>query len=176
MYLKRYSMQNYCCCSAAKSRPTLCDPMDCSTQDFPVLHHLPEFAKTNVHWVGDAIQPSHPLMPPFPSALNLSQHEGLFQRVGSLHQVAKILELQQQSFQWIFRVDFLQDWLVWFPWSPGDSQESSLTPQFENINSSVLSLLSGPTFTSVHDYRKNHSFDYMDLCWHSDVSDFWYAI
>ena len=128
MYLKRYSMQNYCCCSAAKSCPTLCDPMDCSTQDFPVLHHLPEFAKTHVHWVGDAIQPSHPLMPPFPSALNLSQHEGLFQRVGSLHQVAKILELQQQSFQWIFRVDFLQDWLVWYPCSPCDSQESPQTP------------------------------------------------
>ena len=132
---------------------------DCSTQDFPVLHHLPEFAKTHVHWVGDAIQPSHPLMPPSPSALNLSQHESLFQRAGSLHQVAKVLELQHQSFQWIFRVDFLQDWLVWSPWSPGDSQKSSLTAQLKSISSSVLSLLYGPTLTSIHDYWKNHSFD-----------------
>ena len=66
------------------------------------------------HWVDDAIQPSHPLLFPSPPALNLFQHQGLFQRVSSLHQVAKILELQfqHQPFQWIFRVDFLQDWLV----------------------------------------------------------------
>ena len=84
----------------------LCNPTDCSTLSFPVLHHLLELAQTNIHWADDAIQPFHLLLTPFP-ALNLSQHQGFFQLVGSLHQVAKILELQQQSFQWIFRVDLL---------------------------------------------------------------------
>ena len=97
------------CCSVAQSYLTLCDPMDCSTPGFPVLHYLMEFAQTHVHWVRDAVQTSHPLLSPSPSALNLLQHQGLFQWVGSSHQVAKILELQlwHQSFQWIFRVDFL---------------------------------------------------------------------
>ena len=65
------------CCSVTQSFPTLCKPMDCST-GFPVLHYLPEFVQTHVHWVSEAIQPSHPLSPPSP-ALNLSQHQGLFQ-------------------------------------------------------------------------------------------------
>ena len=64
--------------------------------------------------------------------------------------------LQHKSFQWIFRVDFLSDWLVWLPCSPRNSQESSPTPQFKSINSSVLSLLYGSTLTSIHDYWKNH--------------------
>ena len=72
---------------------TLCDPMDCSTPGFPVHHQLPELAQTHVHWVGDAIQPSHPLASPS-LAFILSQHQGLFQWVGSLHQVAKVLEFQ----------------------------------------------------------------------------------
>ena len=83
---------NCFCCWVTQSCPTLCDPMDCSTPGFPVLHHLPEFAQTHVHWVNGAIQPSHPLSSPFPPALNLSQHQGLFQWVGSSHQVAKVLE------------------------------------------------------------------------------------
>ena len=88
---------------------TLCNTTDCSTPGFPVLHYLPEFAQTHVHWVGDAIQPSHPLLPPSAPALNLSQHQWFFQWVSSSHRVAKLLELQlqHQSFQWIFRVDFL---------------------------------------------------------------------
>ena len=86
---------------------SLCDPMDCSTPGFPVLHYLPGICSNSCHWVNDAIQPSHPLPPPFPPALNLSQHQGLFQWVSYLHQVVKLLELQYQSFQWIFRVDFL---------------------------------------------------------------------
>ena len=65
------------------------DPKDCSTPGFPVIHHLLELAQTHVHWVGDAIQPSHPLLPPSFPALNLFHHQGLFQWVGSLHQVAK---------------------------------------------------------------------------------------
>ena len=66
------------CCSVAQSRLTLCDPMDCSTPDLPVPHHLLKFAQVHVHCIGDAIQPPHPLTPSSPSALNLSQHQGLF--------------------------------------------------------------------------------------------------
>ena len=84
-------------------------PMDCSTPGFPVHHQLLKLAQTHVHWVSEAIQPSHPLLSPPPPAFNLSQHQGQFQWVSSSHQVAKILELQlqHQSFQWIFRTDFL---------------------------------------------------------------------
>ena len=78
-----------CCCSVTKLCPTLCDPMDCSMPGFPVLHYLPEFAQTHVHRVSDVFQPFHPLSPPFPPPFNLSQHQGLFQCVGSSHQVAK---------------------------------------------------------------------------------------
>ena len=93
----------------AQSCLTLCDPMDCSTPGLPVHHQLSELTHTHVHRVGDAIQPSHPLSSPSPPAFNLSQHQGVFQWVSSLHQVAKVLEfqLQHQSFQWIFRTDFL---------------------------------------------------------------------
>ena len=78
----------------------------------PVHHQLPEFTQTHVHWVSDAIQPSHPLSSPSP-ALNLSQHHGLFQWVSSSHQVAKVLEsqLQHHSFQWTPRTPFRMDWL-----------------------------------------------------------------
>ena len=83
--------------------------MECSTAGFPVLHHLTELAQAHVHRVSDAIQPSHPLSSPSPPAFNLSLHKGLFQWVSSSHQAAKVLEfqLQPQSFQWIFRTDFL---------------------------------------------------------------------
>ena len=96
-------------CSVTQSCPTLCNPMDCYTLGFPVLHHLPELAQTHVHWVGDAIQPSCPLSSPSPPVFNLPQHQGLFQGVSFLYQAAKVLELQlqHQSFQWIFRTDFL---------------------------------------------------------------------
>ena len=95
--------------SVAQSCLTLCNSMDCSTPGFPVHHQFLELAQTRVHWLRDAIQPSHPLSSPSPPAFNLSQHQDLFQWVSSLHQVAKVLELQlqHQSFQWIFRVDFL---------------------------------------------------------------------
>ena len=89
--------------------PTFCNPMYCSTPGFPVQHQLPWLAQTHIHWVGDAIQPSHHLLSPSPPAFNLSQHQDLFRWVSSSHQVAKVLEfqLQHQSFQCIFRVDFL---------------------------------------------------------------------
>ena len=122
--------------SVAQSCPTLCHPIDCSTPSFPVHHKYPECAQTHVHWVTDAIQPSHPLSSPSPPAFNLSQHEDLFQWISSSCQVAKVLELQllHQSFQWILRNDFPEDWLVGSPCSPRDSQESSSTSQFKSIN------------------------------------------
>ena len=143
-------------CSVAKSCLTLCDPMDCSMPGSSVLHYLPEFAQIHVHWVSDANYPSHPLLIPSPFAFSLSQNQGPFQWVSSSHQVAKILEvqLQHQSLQWIFKTHFLKDWLVWSPCTSRDSQDSSPTLQFKNINSSVLSFLYGPTLTSIHDYRK----------------------
>ena len=147
--------------SVTQSCPTPCDSMNRSTPGPPVHHLLPESTQTHVHWVSDAIQQSHPLSSPSPPILNLSQHQGLFKWVSSLHQVAKLLEfqLQHQSFQWIFRTDLLQNSLVGSPCSTGDSQESSPTPQFKSINSSPLSFLYSPTLTSIHDYWKNHSFD-----------------
>ena len=146
--------------SVAQSCPTLCDPMNCSMPGLPVHHQLPESTQTHVHRVGDAIQPSHPLSSPSP-AFNLSQHQGLFKWVSSLHQVAKVLEfqLQHQSFQWTPRIDLLWDRLVGSPCSPRDSQESSPIPQFKSINSSALSFVYSPTLTSIHDHWKNHSFD-----------------
>ena len=95
--------------SVAQSCPTLCNPMDCGTPSFPVHHQLPNLAQTHVHQVSDAILPSSPPSSPSPPAFHLSQHQGLFQWVSSSHQVAKVLEFQlkHQSFQWIFRTDFL---------------------------------------------------------------------
>ena len=83
--------------SAAQSCPTLCNPMDCSTPGLPVHHQPPEFTQPHVHQVSDAIQPSHPLSSPSPAFPSI----GVFSRVSSLHQVAKVLEfqLQHQSFQ-----------------------------------------------------------------------------
>ena len=79
----------YCCCSVAKLCLILCNLRGCNTPGFPVPYHLPEFAQVHVHWISDAIQPSHPLSPSFPFAFNLSQHHGLFQWVSYSHQVAK---------------------------------------------------------------------------------------
>ena len=100
--------------SVTQSCLILGDPMDCSTPGFPVHHQLPEFTQTYVHWVSDAIQPTHPLPSPSPPAFNLSQHQGLFTWVSSLHQVANVLEFQlhPQSYQQIFRRYFFRvDWL-----------------------------------------------------------------
>ena len=95
--------------SVTQSCQTLCSPMDCSMPGLPVHHQLLQFIQTHVHWVSDTIQSSHPLSSPSPPAFNLSEHQGLFKWVSSPHQVAKVLEfqLQHQSFQWIFRTDFL---------------------------------------------------------------------
>ena len=154
--------------------PTLHDPMDHSTPGLPVHHQHPEFTQTHVHWVSDAIQPSHRLSSPSPPAFNLSQNQGLFKWVSSLHQMAKLLEFQQehQSFWWTPRTDLLQDGLVGSPCSPRNSQEFSPTPQFKSINSSALSFLYSLNLTTIHDYWKNHSLDETDLYWQSNVSAF----
>ena len=131
--------------------------MNCSTPGLSVHHQLPEFTQTHVHRVSDAIQPSHPLSSPFLPAPNPSQHQSLFQWVNSSHQVVKVLEFQlyHHSFQRTSRTNLLQNGLVGSPCSPRDSQESSPTPQFKSINSSVLSFL---TVQLSHPYmttRKN---------------------
>jgi len=100
--------------SVSQLCPTLWDPMDCNMSGLPVHHQLLEFTQTHVHWVSDAIQPSHPLSYPSP-AFNLSQHQCLFKWVSSSHQVAKGLEfqLQHQSFQWTPRTDLPLGWTGW---------------------------------------------------------------
>ena len=102
-----------CCCSVAKSRLSLCDPMSCSMSGFPVLHCLLEFAQIHFHWVSDAIQPSYLLSPASPPAFNLSQHQGLFQWGGSLHQVAKALNFSfsiSPSSEYSGLISFRIDW------------------------------------------------------------------
>ena len=140
--------------------------MNHSTPGLPVHHQLLESTQTYVHWVSDAIQPSHPLSSPSPPALNLSQHQGLFKWVSSSHQVAKESIGVSASASVLLKI--IQGWfpLGYTGWSPcylRDSQQSPPAPQFKRINS-VLSLLYGPTFTSVHNYWKNHGFDCTDLC------------
>ena len=100
--------------SVAQLCPTLCDPLDCSTPGFPIHHHLLELGQTHVHPVGDGIQPSHPLLFLSPPALNVSQHQGLFQWGSSSHQVAKVLEFQVQnhpSNEHPGLISFRMDWL-----------------------------------------------------------------
>ena len=130
-------------------------PMDCSTTRFPVHHHFPELTQTHAHQVSDTIQTSHHL-PSHSPAFSLSQHQVLIQWVSSSQEVAKVLEFQfqYQSFQWIFRTDFLWDWLLWSPYSLRDSQESSPIPQIKTINPSVLRFLYSLTLTSLYDYWK----------------------
>ena len=96
MYLFFFNSFPICCCLVPKSCLPLCNLMDYITPSFPLLHHLPELAQAHVHWVSDAIKPSCPLSPSSPFAFNFSQDQGLFQRVGLSHQVAKVLELQLQ--------------------------------------------------------------------------------
>ena len=122
------------CCWVIRSCPTPCDPMNCSTPGFAVLYHLLYFAQTHVHWVSDAIQPC-PLLPLSSCPLSL------FQWIGSSCQVVKVLELQHQSFQWVFSVDIKSINPKRSPCCPRDSQESSPATQFKTIKSSVLSLL-----------------------------------
>ena len=147
--------------------------MDCRTSGISALHTLPEFAQAHVHWVNDAMQIFHPLSPPSPPALNLSQLRSFptswfFASRGQSTRASASASVLSTNIQGWFPLGLM----VWSPCCPKGSQESSPTPQFQSINSSVLSLLYGPTLTSIHDYWKNHNFDYADLCWKSNVSAF----
>ena len=162
--------------SSVLNHVQLCDPMDCSMPGFPVHHQFLELAQTHVHWVSDAIQPSHPLSLPSPLPSILPSI-----KIFSIESVLHIRWPKDWSFSFSISpsneysglISFRMDWLDLLQGrSPRDSQESSLTPQFKSINSSALSFLYSPTLTSIHDYWKNHSFDYMDLCWQNNVSDF----
>ena len=126
--------------SVAQSCATLCDPRDCRTPGFPVLHQLPDLAQTHVHRVVNAIHPSNSLSSPSPPAFNPPKHQGLFQCASSLHQVAKVLEFQlpHQSFQWILRT-WLSDWTDWFPLGSTDlislqSLEKGMANHFSTLS------------------------------------------
>ena len=152
------------CCLVAKLYPTLWDPMDCSMKGFPVHHHLLEFAQTHVCWISDAIQPSHPLSPSSLSAFSLS-------RVISNESVLLIRWPKYWSFSFSISPSNEYSGLISFRIDRCDLLTIQ-APWFESINSLVLSLLNGPTLTSLHDYWKNHSFNYMDFCQQSDISAF----
>ena len=107
---------------------------------------------------------NHLMPPPFPCAFYLSQHQGLFQWISSSHQMAKVLKLQHHpSNEYSGLISFRIYWFDLLAIYLRDSQEFSPAPQFKSFNSSVLSLLYGPTLISIHDYWKNHSFDYTFL-------------
>ena len=134
-------------------------PMDCSTPGFPVHHQFPEPAQIHVHQVGDAIQPSHPLSPPSPPDFSLSQHQGLFQWVSFLHQVAKVLEFHfniSPSNEYSGLISFRMDWLDLL------AVQGTLKSLLQH-HSSKASILQHSAFfivqLSQHDYWKNHSFD-----------------
>ena len=161
------------CCSVAKSCLTLCDPMNCTTPGFPVLHYLPEFAQTRVHWVSD---PSNYLILCSPILLwpSIFASITIFWSELALHIMwpkywsfsFRISPSNEYSGLISFRID-------WFDLLTVQGTLKSLTtPQFKSINSLVLSLLDSPTLTFVYDYWKNHSFDCMDVWWQSDVSAF----
>ena len=146
--------------SVTQSGLTLCDPVDCNIPGLPIPHQLPEFTQTQVHWVGDTIQPSHPLLSPSLLAFHLSSI-----RVFSNESALRI----RWPKDWIFSFNISPSnehpglsplgWTGWISLLPKDSQESSPTPQFKSINSSAFRFLYSPTLTSIHDYWKNHSFD-----------------
>ena len=153
--------------SVDQSCLTLCDPMDCSTPGFPVHHQFPELAQTHFHGVSDAIQPSCPLLAPF---LLPSVFPSI--RVFSNESVLPIRWPKYWSFSFSISpsneysglISFRMDWLDLL------AVQGTLKSLLQHHSSLVLSLLYGPTLTSIHDYWKNHSFDYMDLCRQSNVS------
>ena len=147
--------------SVAQSCPTLCNPMDCSTPGLPVHHQLSEFMQTHVHRVGDAIQPSHLLLSPSPPALNLSQHQGLFQWVSSLYQWPKYWSFSfniSPSNEHPGLITFRMDWLDLF------AVQGTLRSLLQH-HSSKASILWRSAFFTVqlsHLYMttgKNHSLD-----------------
>ena len=156
----------------------LCDPMDCSMPGFPVHHQLLEFTQTHVHWVGDAIQPSHPchpllLLPSiFPSIRVFSNESVLHIRWPKYWRFSFSIS---PSNEYSGLISFRMDWLDLLA-VQGTLKSLLQHHSSKSINSSVLSLLHSPTLTSIHDHRKNQSLDYTDLCWQNNVSAFEYAI
>ena len=148
--------------SVTQSWPTLFNSMDCSTPGLPVHHQLPELTQTHVHWVGDTIQPSHPLSSPssafiFPSIKVFSNELVLHIRWPNIGVSASTSVLPMNIQDW-----FPLEWTGWISLlSKGLSTSvlSSPTPQFKSINSLTPSFLYSPTLTSIHDYWKNHSID-----------------
>ena len=146
--------------SVTQSCPTLCDSMDCSTPGFPVHHQFPELIQIHAHWVGDAIQPSHPLSSPSSPAFSLSLHQGLFQWVSSYIRWPKywsfnfnISPSNEYSGMISFRIDCLDLLAV-----------QGILKSLLQHHSSKPSVLQCSAFfilqlTSKHDYWKNHSFD-----------------
>ena len=151
-------------CSVAKWSSALCDPMDCSTPGFPYPSPSCGVCSNSCSlswWCHPTISPS---VAPVSSCLQFFPVLGVFSSMLALHiRWLKYWSIQHQSLDWIFRFDFL---------AVQGILKSSPALQFESISSLVLSLLYGSTLTSVNDYWKNHNFDYTDLCWQSDVSDF----
>ena len=162
-----------CCCSVTKACPILCDPINCSTPSLcPLLS--PRVCSNSCplsQWCHLTISSS---VAPFSSCPQSFSASGSFPMSWCFASAGQSVGASASalSFQWIFRVDFLWDWLVWSLCCPRGSQESFPVSQFKSINSLALCLLYGPTLTSVHVYWTNHSFDYMDLCVPSDVSAF----
>ena len=156
IYLKRQSMvlgQFINISSVTHSCPTLCNPMNRSMPGLPVHHQILESTQTHVHRVGDANQPSHPLSFPFPPAPSPSQHQGLFQWVNSLHEVAKVLGVSALASGLSMNT---QDWapLEWTGWI--SLQSKGLSRVFSNT---AVQKHHSRTLTSIHDHRKNHSLD-----------------
>ena len=146
--------RNKCRCSVPRSWPPLCNPTDCSIPVLAVPNHFLVFAWVHVHSINDAIQPSHPLSPSSPSAFNLSQRS--FRSFSN--ESAFCIRLPSVSASVLPKS--IQGWfplglIGWSPCFPRNSQESSSSSQFKNVNSLVLSLLYGPTVTSVHDCWKD---------------------
>ena len=159
--------------SVVQSCPTLWDPMDCSMPGFPVHHQ--QWSLLKLMYI-ELMRPSNHLILCHPLLLlpSIFPSVKVFLTSQFFPSVTKVLELQpqHQSFQWIFRTYFFQDRQDGSPCNPRGSQASSATAQFKSINSSVLSFLYGPTLTSIHDYWRNHSFDWKELCWQSNISAF----
>ena len=140
--------------SVTQSCPTLCDPMDCSTPGFPAHHQFQELAQTHVHWVGDATQPSHPLLllpTIFPSIRIFSNESALHIRCPKYWSFS-ISPSNEYSGLISFRID-------WFDLLEVQGIPKSLLQHHKSINSSALSFLYSPTLTSIHDYWKNRNFD-----------------
>ena len=157
-----------CCCSVTQLCMTLCNPMLCSILGFPVLHHLLEFSQTHLHWVGDAIQPSHPLSFPSPPAFNLSQ-------------------LRAFSNESVLHIRWPKCWSFSFSISPSNECSGLISIRMDWLDllavkgtlksllqhhSSKVSVFWCSAFFMEHDYWKNYNFDYMDLCLQSGGSAF----